>query len=278
MARVEFLVEFEGDLATEHKLPAYEAGDSLTGIAKTILIPTNYLFEGRVRRRRFEEVPFQLNLVAQRRGSFQSIYELLYDPLVATSAGVAIGITANLLTDFVKTIAKRAVGQGGSDRIQQLEAEGRLNAGDLAALVDAVEPSVKQSHRTIGAGAQVINIVGDGNSVTFNSETKRYVSDTVRNDEVRVRSFSVASLNSNTGYGRLFDAEEGRTIPFQLPTGIDGRSVAALLSSFNRYARRRWMGNDEASLVAVRYQTLDSVDGRVKKILPLAARDTMEEL
>lgn len=278
MPALQIEVVFEGDLADEHKLPAFSASESLVGISKAIIIPTNYLFEGNVKRRYLNNVPFELNVVAHRPGSFETVFELVFDLGLPVATGVGIGITANFITDFVKTIASRAVGGRAGGRIAELEAEGRLPAGDLAALVDAIEPSVRQSHRTIGDGAQVINIVGDGNIVTFNQNTKEYVSATVDNDVVRVKSFSVASLNSNTGYGRVYDNEEGRTIPFQLPSNIDGPSMSALLQSFNRYARRRWMGNDEASLVAIRYRTLDSVDGTVKKILPISARTEMDEL
>lgn len=274
MERIQFLVHFDGDLAVEHKLPAYEAAQSISGIARSLIIPTNYLFEGRVRRRKFDNIPFELNMVAQRPGSFETLIELLFEPstLSFAAGGIGIGVTANLISDFSTSLFKRVTGQSASQEIQDLERDERLPSGDLSAIADAMEPSVRQSHLTIGNGATVINVSGNNNTINMTPATKVYVNNTAANPEVRVRLFSVASLNSNTGYGRVFDSEEGRTVPFQLPKDIDGASVAVLLDSFNRYARRRWMGNDEASLVAVRYTTLEGPDGKVKKIIPIDAR------
>jgi hypothetical protein len=76
--------KFVGGLATQHKLPAYEATQSLYGIARSALIATNYLAEGRVRRREFSPDNFQLNIIANRPGSFETVFELITDPVAMT--------------------------------------------------------------------------------------------------------------------------------------------------------------------------------------------------
>lgn len=279
MARLEIVAAFDGDLASEHKLPANEASQSIYGITRSILIPTNYLFEGRVRRRRFDPHHFQVNIIAQRPGSFETVYEILFDPAVLTAAGaIGAGVAANFLSDFITSLVKRATGGSASDRIEELEHSQALNSGDLAALVDAIEPSMRMAHVTIEQGAQIIQISGDNNIVNLNSATKRYVNHTVRNDEIRIRLFSVASFNSNTGYGRIYDSEERRTIPFQIPADFDANSVSALLHSFSNYARRRLLGDENASLIAMTYRTIEDAEGTVKKILPVKARLQMEDL
>jgi len=63
----ELTVSFQGGLADEHRLPAYAASQSLYGISRSLLVVTNYLGEGKVRHRNFDESGahgFEINLVA----------------------------------------------------------------------------------------------------------------------------------------------------------------------------------------------------------------------
>jgi hypothetical protein len=65
----ELTVSFQGGLADEHRLPAYAASQSLYGISRSLLVVTNYLGEGKVRHRKFDETGaygFEINLVASR--------------------------------------------------------------------------------------------------------------------------------------------------------------------------------------------------------------------
>lgn len=75
-------IKFEGGLADEHRIPAYEGAKSLEGVSRSILIVSNYLVEGRVRRKEFGRVPLTFNLVAQRPGSFETVYEIAYQTAV----------------------------------------------------------------------------------------------------------------------------------------------------------------------------------------------------
>lgn len=276
----EIAIKFTGDRATDAVLPAYQATESLFGLSKAMMISANYLFEGRVRRRRFEDLPFDFDLVATRPGSFEALLQMTYSPEALTIySAIGAGSTANLLTDFVKSIFRRATGQDSASRIESLEQERLLDAGDLVALEDAIEPALRQAHRSIGEGANnIIIITGDGNNVKLGHETKAYVNSSIPDNEIRVKSMSVASFNANTGYGRVYDFEEGRTIPFQLPARVDPKTVEALVYSFTNYTRRRWSGADDRSAVAFKYKTILSVDGKVKKVLPLQARREIEDL
>ena len=57
-------IKFEGGLADQHKIPAYDGTKSLEGMTRSILIISNFLVEGRVRRREFGAVPLAFNIVA----------------------------------------------------------------------------------------------------------------------------------------------------------------------------------------------------------------------
>ncbi|MDW6025174.1 hypothetical protein SAZ10_25780 [Mesorhizobium sp. BAC0120] len=269
------LVKFTGAMAEEHRVPAYEAAESLRGISLAVMISSYYLVEGRVRHRKFESRKFELNLVAQRPGSFESVLELASDPtLISIALGLSTSIGGTFIYEFIKSIINRSIGGSGEASIEALEAEDRLKTGDLTALVEAIEPAMRGAHKSIGYGASNIFIItGDHNNINLNERTKDYVHTSKLSKSIQIKRFSVASFNANSGYGRAYDFEERRTIPFEISSSIDRKSLSALLKSFDSYARRRRFGDDLASSVALKYQPVLSADGRVKKLSIIAARD-----
>jgi hypothetical protein len=284
-------VKFEGGLADQHKIPAYDGAKSLEGLTRSVLIVTNYLVEGRVRRREFGRTPLIFNLVAQRPGSFESLYEIAYNTAViggpialAVGQSLAEGVTGNLLTDLLKLMYRRVTGQGELSEVPQRLGELQAaQSGDLEALVEAIEPSIRVAHTVINNGVININVntpqrQEDGNVVSFTPETKRFVWESVANGSIRLKIFSIASFNANQGTGRAYDLELGRSIPFDLSPDIDRISVNTLLDSIASYTRRRHLGDNIASAVAVRYTSLDAVDGRQKKIRILAVRNEVSDL
>jgi len=127
-----FIAKFEGGMADEHRLPAYEATQSLYGITRSLILITNYLDEGRVRHKNFVGSSFQLNMIAQRAGSFESVFELITNPAaMAIVAGLGLNISSNFIYDFIKSIWKRSIGSSAEEDVEALETEGKLNSGDL---------------------------------------------------------------------------------------------------------------------------------------------------
>lgn len=279
-------IRFEGGLADEHKIPAYEGTKSLEGLTRSILIVSNYLVEGRVRRREFERTPLTFNLVAHRPGSFDSLYEIAYQAAVfgpAIGEALAGGVAGNLLTDFLKNIYRRVTGQPDEEMsaaMQRLEAD---RPGDVAAIAEAIEPSVRLGHNVINHGVININInyqapAARNEIVRFTPRTKQYIWESAINNNPRIKLFSVSSFNANQGTGRAFDLEEGRSIPFELSEDADRLSIDTLLGSISQYTRRRRLGDDLRSAVAIRYTSIDALDGRIKKIRIHSVRGEIAQL
>lgn len=150
-------IKFEGNLAEEHRIPAYAGIQSLQGHTRAVLIVSNYLVEGRVRRRRFDEVPINFNLVAQQPGSFDSLFELSWG-FAAIGGTLAIGVAGNLITDLLKVIYRRVCGIPEGETAAAYQELQREKPGDIEALIDAVEPSVRLGHNVINHGVININI------------------------------------------------------------------------------------------------------------------------
>jgi predicted regulator of Ras-like GTPase activity (Roadblock/LC7/MglB family) len=273
------LIKFEGQLADTHRLPAYEASQSFYGISRALLIAMNYLDEGRVRRREFIARGFKINIVAQRPGSFETLYEIITNPeVMAIAKQLGVGVTGGLLLDYLKTIFRRSVGEKGEPSIEELEAEGKLNPGDLSALEDAIEPAMKAAHTVINHGAgQIIIVNGDNNVVTLNSRTKEYVLTSTLDETSKTKLFSIASYNANQRSGRAFDFEFGKTVPFEIAKNADRETLSIVLSSISSYAMRR-LGDDIRSAIAINYYSVVSIEGKLKKIVIIKARKELTEL
>jgi len=274
----ELTIKFRGGMADEHKLPAYAASKSLRGLSRAILIPAIYLDTGQIRHRNLENLDTELNLLAVRSGSVETVLELITHPLAMGALG-ALGVelvrdvAKDFIKDFIYGTIKRAIGGSTTDEIETLEASGRLSAGDMAALVDAIEPAMRDAHVTVGNGARNIVIISGGkNVITLNETTKLYLTSSEEDKDVSERDFSVASFNANTGNGRCFDYEQGRTVAFTLDDGVDAQSLQALGQSLLRYARARRLGDQQSSRVSIRYRAIRSQDGHVKKIIIYRAR------
>ncbi len=274
------VAKFTGEDADRHRLPAYEAVQSLYGISRSLLIVTNYLVEGRVRRKDFSLTGFEFNIVTQRPGSFETVFEIISDPrtmdIVST---LGMGVAGNFLTDFIKSIINQTVGNPSEPIVEQLVADEKLKSGDLLALSDAIEPAMRTAHRSIGCGAsQVFIITGDHNSVKLDSSTKRYVNTSIPDQNVFTKLFSVSSFNANSGDGRAFDLEEGRSVPFKLEPSVDRATINTILGSMTLYARKRKLGDNLSSSVAFQYKSTLSIDGKVKKINLIKARQNLGDL
>lgn len=279
--KTDLIIKFDGEETTDHKLPAYAGSQSLYGISRSLQMITNYLSEGRVRYRRFENSDYEVNIVATRDGSFEILFEIVTSPEAwQIASGVVGGAASQLFYDVIKSTFRRSVGKSATERLETLEERQLVDAGDMAALVEAIEPAVREAHQIINNGASNIIIVnGDNNIVKFNGRTKSYVSDSIVSQTILAKLFSVASFNVNSGYGRAFDYDEGRTIPFTVANDADRPTIDSILHSLNAYARHHRMGDSNlSSAIAFQYRSVSATDGRIKKMKVIRARRDLVQL
>lgn len=279
----DLVVSFQGGLADDHRLPAYAASQSLYGISRSLLIITNYLGEGRVRKRKFDESGahgFEINLVAQQPGSFQFLFEILADPAMQTIGhGVAGKVAGDLTMMFIKSVIKRCVGEKAEPEIEQLESKGELNPGDVGALVEAIEPAMKAAHTAVGHGSTNIFLIsGSNNIVNLDQSTKTFVFSSTVEDRPREKIFSIASYNANSRAGRAYDYERRLTVPFDISPGVDRTTMRAIMKSMSEYALKLPGDGDSDSQIAIRYTATTAPDGRVKKIHIMKARAEIANL
>jgi aromatic ring-opening dioxygenase LigB subunit len=97
--------------------------------------------------------------------------------------------------------------------------------------------------------------------VDFNQRTKQYLKDEIIEEGESTQDVSVAALNANSKYGRVFFLDLGRTIPFR----VDKNAVARTVPNLSRYLTQ-YVDNTGAT-VNIRFKKVLHVDGRLKRII-----------
>lgn len=277
--KISLVVRFSGGDAEQHRLPAYNATESLDGIARSSLILTNYLVERRVRHKNFSYTGYSVDLVALQPGSFEALFDInILNHCLEYLPEIGIGIASNFLTDVFRAIFRRSIGGSAPQKIEELEASEKLSAGDMGALVDAVEPAIRRAHTVISQGAESIDIIApDADIVNFDPASKAFVNKSIFDNEPMTKLFSIGSYNANSRYGRAFDFSLGKTIPFTVLTTADADTMRVILDSIRSYALKK-EGVNLDSAVALRYTRILAIDGRVKKMTIFKARKEIADL
>lgn len=256
-----------GQEADFHELPAYDGFSSLAGLSLATTIITHYAATGRLRRKGQFETRSRVRFKQSRRGSL--IFGLVID-FVASNPfilGITGGVISSAVYDLLKTTINRTVG---------LEAKADTNAvknllehrvGDLEALSAAIEPSLRQAHSIIGNGAHTMQITGraDRQISTFNKSTKDYIIDSINDEEPITKDVSVAAFNANSGHGRVFDEELGRTVAIYIPEHAQNALKSVIGWGLNEYAR------GTGRKVSITFTRVMALDGRPKKYIVLEA-------
>ena len=101
--------------------------------------------------------------------------------------------------------------------------------------------------------------------VGFDHSSKRYLEDDVDTGQDQ-QDVSVASLNVNSKYGRVYFGDLKRTIPFRIDRNASGRTLTELSRGLDDYAKKTGLE------VNITFSRIEAVDGRLKRILIHDAR------
>jgi hypothetical protein len=208
-----FIYEPEDD---SNELDAYDAGQALWGISRSLSIVTHYLANGKVIKQAPALSGARIVLYPPRTGSFEFLFQVI--PIVGPEA-VELGrhLVAHVLYDLVKLVYLRATGQRDAPETGEIENVARRFPGDVDAINDTIDDDVVRIHRPIaGGGVNIINIYGGTNTIgTLNQQTLEYASARELGPSEEEFVGNVASFNGNTENGRLFIATEQRTVAFR---------------------------------------------------------------
>lgn len=279
MEKIVFTAKFDGGYAKEHKVPAYKAVQALMGLSRSIIIPSHYLLEGRVRHRSIESDKYNLFLKPPRKGSFEALMEFGYvaGAVLATNP-VAVNVTSNLITETIMSAIKMTTGKKLTAAEKQTT-ESSIPPGDLAAIAAAIEPGLRSAHGIVNEGVVNINFISTaGGNVTLDQSTKNYINTIRKENAPQIGLLSVSKWDALNKTGSAFDPELGRVVPFSVDKKIDRSSVAAVLRSNANYSLGLFDRDEDSSYIAMKFDRVVDIDGSVKRIEVSKARNTIEEL
>lgn len=233
---------------------------------------------GEIRRRNFKDLDLVLNLKTTRPGSYEFVFEFSqFAPYLVEAYGSGL---ANASWKLIETVFKRATGLIGSSEIEDAESDGRINAGDLGALIQAAEPSVRRAHSVVNHGSANVNIFinGDANRIVLDAESKEYMYESIFNDETRSQRFLVTSFDGRNRTGRLFDLEQEQAFTFDLLAEANRRSLTVIVDAARAYALREKGKFDENMEAVCAFTSVDAPDGRQKRLKVFAAAKGFDDL
>lgn len=259
---MDFTIEFYGQDADEHLLPAREAVLAMGGITKSFLIATEYLALKKVKQR----YPFhasEVYLAPPEEGSWKI-------KAVAVMSSMALGVSSSAAWDFSKYVWGQATGQP-TEVTNDIALKAINDAhGETEAVVNNVRPHLRAAHDIIGAGAnQVIIVGGTGNTVVFDAETKAYVSSDGLDTDIQNKIVSVGALNGNSRFGKIFDHELGHIVTIEVARDVSADTMIVLGDGLGRYLR-----GDRTPTTYIRYMTYrDHLDRPTKYLILGATRE-----
>lgn len=207
MSELKIKFHYEHGTADTGRLDLYDASVALNGIARATSIVTHAFLTGetRIRGEAAQGAKFYIN--TPKRGSF------IYEAAIWFSGAIAGGV----FYDFVKYGFNEAVGKLDQNENHSKALAERIEptVGELPA---ALESPLYDVHRPIRKEPKITLTVARPRGeelAVFDSETALYL--LPKKMEAPHPIFgNVTKYNSLTGWGRLFDQVEGRTISFNI--------------------------------------------------------------
>lgn len=255
-------IVFRGGEADRNEVDLYHGAEALSAIGRIGNLVAHYISTDKVRFRGPYDSSIRYVLTSVEKGSFAAVIQSV-GRLGADISSAAKSVAASRL---LSRVVRRGVGT---------ELEGDLEVGEIIVpeeiidvLVEASEPSLKRLHSWIDQSSKTISIEPDvGQNIRLDNETKSYLEDEDPDDRRSELDVSVAAININGRSGRMFLPSIGRTVPFRVPADATDRTLPNLSRYVVKYAdRRRRRANYEINAHII-YKGINSLDGRLKRIL-----------
>ncbi|WP_242139002.1 hypothetical protein [Sphingomonas sp. TREG-RG-20F-R18-01] len=240
---VPFRLTLTGDTADDHQFQGYDGYMALAGFAWTLSLIANYADTGKIRQRGDFDGRHAVRANALEEGSVIADFfvNLRNDPADIFGVAAAAIPSGRFLDALVRRVINRNLGQNTSDDAIAQLLENRSTTGDVEALVAIAEAPIRQAHGVIGAGADEILISGGINInpiSKFTHETKEYVKQNIEDNTLTSKLLTVSAFNANSGYGSVFDHDEGHVIPFSMRRETLGQVRQVFSWGLDQYANR----------------------------------------
>lgn len=266
MAQAPFSLRLTGDDADHHFFEGYDGYNSLAGFAWTLSLVANYVETGQIRQRGDFVGRHAVKGRIPREGSVIADFLVMLSSHPVEIFGAAGVSSAALMYALMKRVIDQNLGQNSDQADAIINQLGSRREGDVDTLAAISEPAIRQTHAVIGHGANKIEILGGTNIInTFDEHTEEYVKAEIRDDEIICKNVNVSSFNANSGYGSVFDFDQGRNIPISMSKDVLTETASVFSWGLDQYARR---ANQQINTC---FRRILSFDGKPKRYAIVSA-------
>jgi hypothetical protein len=268
---IKFVIRYTGGVSEHHKLNLYDASKSLHGLARALAISTHAMTSGGEIRHRVgnnSSIPnVEFYLHPGQRGSFIEVVSVVFNNPITETIGA--GILGAAFWDMIAFSWRKAAGLDYEPTTRRNRKIVKDKEDFIDEIIDALEKPLQDLHTPILQDSNIkIEIKKPRGEVLIelNIDTLNHVF-TIEEGGIKedVRG-NVTKYNIISGYGRFYDEEIGKTIPFNLSRDVTTAQKGVLTSSLH-YAGQRAAGKIEIDAKAI----LDKL-GQVKRYVILSAR------
>lgn len=283
MTTLEITLSYRGNRAEQHELDLYDAGQALIGFQRSLALTTHLILNDEIITQAPSLKGAEIFARPPDRGSWELVaiiavavataaYKLGTAPkdtpighLIRSAYDYVISEICGFHVDYDKTLGQQYSELSGHDDAVKVLSEPRFDS-----LIEKCEVAVREMHRPIVKSRTAIEgtLTARTDDVeymfehTLTQETYNYVAFTERSSSAIHLTGRVTSYNMNTYKGRIYVADYGRPVPFELSEfARDPQSVITVAESLSANVQRR--GGGEISFNA--FSNL-SRTGRLKSL------------
>ncbi len=218
MKELELKISYNGGSASDGLLDIYDAGISIRGLSRSLVITTHaFIHKGEIRRRADVVRGAKIYISPPRHGSFEEVVRIILSQEAASAVGYSIAAAA--FWDFLKWTWSAAVGKATEPETSYVKRIADRKEPFLGEMATVLEPSMADLHRPMESEKDMtIDVVRPrvGSIITLNYETLQYVTTRSESDVIKDVYGNVTKYNILSGFGRFFDDNEGRTVSFDI--------------------------------------------------------------
>lgn len=260
---VSMVLRVEGGTADEGILDAYDAANTIYGLARGVnLVAHAFANNDEVRTKNQSAKGAKVFIHSSKKGCFEEQLNVVFDEKISKSVGPAV--LTNAFWDYLSWTWINAIGDDYDLRTARVKRRAEKNDLFIYEIADALETPMQLMHRAITRDRSVkvyLNRPRVGDVLTLTSDTLDYV--TVREvvDETEYIMGNVTRVNVLSQFGRLYSDEEGKVLSFSLANPDDRRVRGLSLKSMQQH------NEGESGKVHLKVSKIVSGQGVVKRYI-----------
>jgi hypothetical protein len=282
MRDIEITLSFSGSRADHNEINFYDVSQALIGFERSLALTTHLILNGKVITQAPALKGAEIVALPPSEGSWKLSAAILVAATSAYHLGTApkdtpIGHLIRSGYDYVISEAlgfhvdyDKSLGQQYEELKKSKQPVKELSQARFDSVIEKCETSIKEMHRPLvksGTAETAVLTARVGEDSTplglpLTRNTYEYIAYTERSPGLTQFVGKITSYNVNTFKGRVYIAEEGRPIPFELADTARGfQSISAITASLAANAHARMQGRGEIEFEAFRN---NSRTGRLK--------------